>query len=168
LPRHLYDSSETLGDIPVPGTVSIAGPSTAGNEFGVAFIPQVRPSPFGYTCDAPVTWRTHRSCSVSSLAGYLAGPTGKWGKRLQGRTWTPTRASVSPSSLRQGPRSMTVSARISLSEVTPSAPVLVTVFGSLGRGWHPGYGAASCRSMDPSGSLTPRSLRERSRGRAQT
>jgi hypothetical protein len=29
--------SVILGDIPVPGTVLLAGPSTAGKEFGVAF-----------------------------------------------------------------------------------------------------------------------------------
>jgi len=53
--RHLFDSSVILGDIPVPGTVLITGPSTAGKEFGVAFSPQDARRRLGYTREASVT-----------------------------------------------------------------------------------------------------------------
>jgi hypothetical protein len=65
--------------------------------------------------------------------------------------------------LRQGPRSLTVSARISLSGVTPFSTGYVTAFGSLDRGWHPSYGSADRRSFRSFGAY-----RERSRGCAQT
>jgi len=69
--------SVILGDIPEPGTVSFAGPSTAGKEFGGAFSPQDARRRLGYTREAPVTWRKHRNCIVSSLPGYFAGLTRK-------------------------------------------------------------------------------------------
>lgn len=57
--------------------------------------------------------------------------TGKWRKRLQGRFGDQTETSVSPSSLRQGPKLWTVSARISLAKVTLLNTGLAAALGSL-------------------------------------
>jgi hypothetical protein len=72
---------------------------------------------------------------------------------LQGRPGYLTGASVSPSSLRQGPKSSTGSARMPLSVVTPFNTGSLTVLGSLDRGRYPSYGAANCRSFGSLGSL---------------
>jgi hypothetical protein len=95
----------------------------------------------------------HRTCIVSSFAGYVAGPTGKWGKRLQGRPGHLTGTSVSPSSLRQGPKSSTGSARMPLAVVTSLNTGSLTVLGSLDRGRYPSYGTATRRSFGSLGSL---------------
>jgi hypothetical protein len=66
---------------------------------------------------------------------------------LQGRPGYLTGASVSPSSLRQGPKSSTGSARIPLAVVTSFNTGLLTVLGSLDRGRYPSYGTANRRSF---------------------
>ena len=66
MPRHLFDSSEILGAIPVPGSELLCRPVHSG-ERARGCVLLKRPSPFGYTCDAPVTWRKHRICLVSNF-----------------------------------------------------------------------------------------------------
>lgn len=128
-----------------------------------------RPSPFGHTRAAPVTWRTHRTRIVSSFAGYVAGSTGKWRQRLRGRPGYLTGAFVSPSSLRQGPKSSTGSARIPLAMVTSLNTGLMTVLGSLDRGRYPSNGTANRRSFQLFrllGDLTEAALRKKQRLRS--
>jgi hypothetical protein len=64
-----------------------------------------------------------------------------------------TGAFVSPLLEQQGPKSSTVSARISLPEVTPTNTGSLTALGSLERGWHPSNGTATRRSSGPLDSL---------------
>jgi len=73
---------------PVPS--SFAGPSTAGKEFGDAFLLK-RPSPFGYTCDAPVTWRKHRICLVSNFRWICRRLHWQVGKKMTGSPRIPYR-----------------------------------------------------------------------------
>lgn len=133
LPRHLFDFECDSGRHPRARYQLLAGPSTAGKEFGGVFSPQDTRRRFGYTGEAPVTWRKHRICIVSNFVGYVAGPTGKLGKKIAGsHSDNLTDALVSSLSSRQGPRSFTVSARISLSEVTPFSNGISDRFRELG------------------------------------
>lgn len=106
---------------------------------------------------------------MSSFAGYVAGSTGRWRQRMQGRPGDLTGASVSPSSLRQGPKSSTGSARMPLAMVTSLNTGLSTVLGSLDRGRYPSDGTANRRSSqlfglfgDPSGAALRKKQRLRS------
>jgi len=75
--RHLFDSSVILGDIPVPGTVLITGPSTAGKEFGGCVLSSRRPSPSRlYARSISDLTHTPDLHSVQP-AGYVAGLTRK-------------------------------------------------------------------------------------------
>jgi hypothetical protein len=147
LPRHLFDSSVNLGDIPVPGTVLLAGPSTAGKEFGGAL-----------SLMAPVAVRSYvrRSSDLVQkpdlpsvqLRWICRRPHWQVGAKM--RRVAPDTSPVhlvSPSSLRQGPKSSTGSARMPLAVVTSLNTGSLTVLGSLDRGRYPSYGTANRRSF---------------------
>jgi hypothetical protein len=83
-------SSENLGSIPETGTSSFAGPSTAGEELGGASPPQDARRRTVIT-HAPVTWRKHRICLVSSLRWICRRPHWQVGAKRAGSPRTPHR-----------------------------------------------------------------------------
>jgi len=66
--------SVILGDIPEPGTVSLPARPQREKSSGVRSSLKDARRRLGYTREAPVTWRTHRICIVSSLLDMSPAP----------------------------------------------------------------------------------------------
>jgi hypothetical protein len=122
LPRHLFDTSEILGAIPVPGSVLHCRPVHSGKRAQGRVSPQTPVAVRSYVRSSSDLVQ-HRICLVSSLLDRSPAPLASGEKDGRVAPDNLTGASVSPSLEKQGPKSSTVSARISLSEVTPSTPV---------------------------------------------